>query len=130
MDYCPGGEIFTYLRRARRFDEKTSQFYAAEIALIFQFLHEKEGVAYRDLKPENILLDAQGHIKLVDFGFAKKVSGRGSTSSISSVHSTASAPHLHRLKYISKSNKKPEQTWTLCGTPVNDALKRDFLTLY
>lgn len=76
LDYCPGGEVFTYLRRSRRFDERTARFYAAEIALIFEFLHEKEGVAYRDLKPENILLDAQGHIKLVDFGFAKKVEGR------------------------------------------------------
>lgn len=31
------------------------------------------GVAYRDLKPENILIDAEGHLKLVDFGFAKKI---------------------------------------------------------
>jgi len=41
--------------------------------LILEFLHEKEGVAYRDLKPENILIDAEGHLKLVDFGFAKKI---------------------------------------------------------
>jgi protein kinase A len=41
--------------------------------LILEFLHETEGVAYRDLKPENILIDAEGHLKLVDFGFAKKV---------------------------------------------------------
>lgn len=73
LDYCPGGEVFSYLRRARRFNESTSQFYAAEIVLILEFLHEKQGVAYRDLKPENILIDAQGHLKLVDFGFAKKV---------------------------------------------------------
>ncbi|KAL1627675.1 cytochrome c oxidase subunit 1 [Neofusicoccum ribis] len=73
LDYCPGGEVFSYLRRARRFNEPTSQFYAAEIVLILEFLHEKEGVAYRDLKPENILIDAEGHLKLVDFGFAKKV---------------------------------------------------------
>jgi serine/threonine protein kinase len=65
--------VFSYLRRARRFNEPTSQFYAAEIVLILEFLHEKEGVAYRDLKPENILIDAEGHLKLVDFGFAKKV---------------------------------------------------------
>lgn len=32
-----------------------------------------EGIAYRDLKPENILIDADGHLKLVDFGFAKKI---------------------------------------------------------
>lgn len=65
--------MFSYLRRARRFNEPTSQFYAAEICLIIEFLHESEGIAYRDLKPENILIDAEGHLKLVDFGFAKKV---------------------------------------------------------
>lgn len=76
LDYCPGGEVFSYLRRARRFNEPTSQFYAAEIVLILEFLHEQEGVAYRDLKPENILIDAEGHLKLVDFGFAKKIDNR------------------------------------------------------
>ncbi|KAF2431023.1 Pkinase-domain-containing protein [Tothia fuscella] len=76
LDYCPGGEVFSYLRRARRFNEATSQFYAAEIVLILEFLHEREGVAYRDLKPENILIDADGHLKLVDFGFAKKIDNR------------------------------------------------------
>ena len=25
------------------------------------------------MKPENILIDAEGHLKLVDFGFAKKI---------------------------------------------------------
>lgn len=76
LDYCPGGEVFSYLRRAKRFDENTSRFYAAEIVLILEFLHEREGVAYRDLKPENLLLDADGHIKLVDFGFAKRLGNR------------------------------------------------------
>jgi len=76
LDYCPGGEVFSYLRRARRFTEPTARFYAAEIVLILEYLHEKEGVAYRDLKPENILIDAQGHLKLVDFGFAKRVENR------------------------------------------------------
>lgn len=74
LDYCPGGEVFTYLRRARRFDLFTARFYAAEIFLILEFLHEHEQIAYRDIKPENLLLDAEGHIKLVDFGFAKNVS--------------------------------------------------------
>ncbi|KAJ9220244.1 hypothetical protein DTO027B5_1242 [Paecilomyces variotii] len=76
LDYCPGGEIFSFLRRARRFSESTARFYAAEITLTLEFLHDVQGVAYRDLKPENILLDAEGHIKLVDFGFAKQVGNR------------------------------------------------------
>jgi len=40
--------------------------------MILVFLHN-HGIVYRDLKPENILLDARGHVKLVDFGFAKVV---------------------------------------------------------
>lgn len=88
LDYCPGGEVFSYLRRARRFNEPTSQFYGAEIVLILEFLHGKQGVAYRDLKPENILIDAEGHLKLVDFGFAKKIDNStiSSLSEIGCVH--------------------------------------------
>ncbi|KAI9832168.1 MAG: hypothetical protein M1819_004519 [Sarea resinae] len=73
LEYCPGGEVFSYLRKARRFNEPTSRFYAAEIVLILEFLHNNMHVAYRDLKPENILIDSEGHLKLVDFGFAKKL---------------------------------------------------------
>jgi protein kinase A len=73
LDYCPGGEVFTYLRRATKFEEPVAKFYAAEITLVLEYLHDIHGIAYRDMKPENILLDASGHLKLVDFGFAKKV---------------------------------------------------------
>jgi serine/threonine protein kinase len=101
LDYCPGGEVFSYLRRARRFNEPTSQFYAAEIVLILEFLHESEGVAYRDLKPENILIDAQGHLKLVDFGFAKKVDNSRYSLAVALDNRLTSAG----------------ETYTLCGTP-------------
>ena len=45
-------------------------FYLAEILMAIQELHSRN-IIYRDLKPENILLDGKGHIRLVDFGFAK-----------------------------------------------------------
>jgi protein kinase A len=67
--------MFGYLRRAKRFELPVAQFYAAEITLILIFLHDN-GIVYRDLKPENILFDERGHIKLVDFGFAKVVGDR------------------------------------------------------
>ncbi|KAH9598693.1 Protein kinase domain [Trypanosoma melophagium] len=45
-------------------------FYAVEIALVLQYLHE-QGFIYRDLKPENILMMRNGHLVLTDFGVAK-----------------------------------------------------------
>ncbi|KAI9323235.1 kinase-like domain-containing protein [Dichotomocladium elegans] len=72
MDYVPGGELFSVLRRAQRFPDHVAKFYAAEVLLAIEYMHSKD-VIYRDLKPENLLLDAQGHIKIIDFGFAKYV---------------------------------------------------------
>lgn len=70
LDYCPGGELFVHLSRAKRFPEKVTRFYTAELILALEHLHA-QGVVYRDMKPENVLLAADGHLKLVDFGLAK-----------------------------------------------------------
>eukprot|EP00826_Nyctotherus_ovalis_P046662 TRINITY_DN5305_c0_g1_i1.p1 TRINITY_DN5305_c0_g1~~TRINITY_DN5305_c0_g1_i1.p1 ORF type:complete len:132 (+),score=9.80 TRINITY_DN5305_c0_g1_i1:491-886(+) len=71
MDFLNGGELFQHLRRERRFSESTARFYAAEIVLGLGCLH-KNSILYRDLKPENVILDAEGHIRLTDFGLSKK----------------------------------------------------------
>lgn len=49
------------------------KFYASEILQALDVLHMNQ-IIYRDLKPENVMLDKDGHIKLIDFGFAKKLS--------------------------------------------------------
>ncbi|CEP16944.1 hypothetical protein [Parasitella parasitica] len=72
MDYVPGGELFSFMRKSIRLQEDVAKFYAAEVLLTIAYLHS-QNVIYRDLKPENILLDSEGHIKITDFGFAKVV---------------------------------------------------------
>jgi cGMP-dependent protein kinase len=67
-----GGELFTLLRREALFDDHTSQFYAGCVVLAFECMHSLD-IIYRDLKPENLLIDADGYIKVTDFGFAKRV---------------------------------------------------------
>lgn len=42
------------------------------MVLILEYLDSKE-IAHRDLKPDNFLLDSLMHLKLTDFGSAKKV---------------------------------------------------------
>ena len=78
LEYLFGGELFNRLRRMRKFPETVARFYAAEIALAISYMHETHQMVYRDLKPENILIDAEGHIRLVDFGFASRLSSSDS----------------------------------------------------
>ncbi|KZT69045.1 cAMP dependent protein kinase [Daedalea quercina L-15889] len=75
LSYVPGGELFTHLRRARRFTPDVTRFYLATIILALKYLHSFN-IIYRDLKPENLLLDSRGYLRLTDFGFAKIVDDR------------------------------------------------------
>eukprot|EP00606_Chrysophyceae_sp_TOSAG23-5_P001411 GSChrysophyteH2.ASY1.ANO1.194.1 assembled CDS len=72
LEYIVGGEFFTHLRKAGRFDHTASKFYATQISLVFEYMHQSDFI-YRDLKPENLLLDKNGYLKITDFGFAKRV---------------------------------------------------------
>ena len=54
---------------------KLGNFYTSEIVCALDYLHA-QNVVYRDLKPENLLLDRDGHLKITDFGFAKKLTDR------------------------------------------------------
>lgn len=72
MEYVKAGELFYYLKSHGKFNMDAVLFFASEILLAINYLHERD-ILYRDLKPENILITEVGHIKLVDFGFATKI---------------------------------------------------------
>ncbi|XP_024908943.1 cGMP-dependent protein kinase 2 isoform X2 [Cynoglossus semilaevis] len=72
LEACLGGEIWSLLRDRGNFDESTTKFCVGCVTEALDYLHRK-GILYRDLKPENLMLDTDGYIKVVDFGFAKKI---------------------------------------------------------
>ena len=55
------------------FDEGTTLFYAANIFLGLEHLHNVCDVAYRNVTPEAIMLDSHGYCVLMDLRFAKEV---------------------------------------------------------
>ncbi|KAH7442616.1 hypothetical protein KP509_03G096500 [Ceratopteris richardii] len=73
MEFCPGGDLHILRQRQpmKRFNDKASRFYAAEVLLALEYLHMM-GIIYRDLKPENVLVRADGHIMLSDFDLSMK----------------------------------------------------------
>ena len=72
LDFVIGGELFAYLRVAQRFTNDMAVFYSSEIVMALDYLHSLN-IIYRDLKPENILIDRDGHIRITDFRFSKRL---------------------------------------------------------
>tara|TARA_B100000780_G_C21103195_1_gene445304 strand:- start:102 stop:1826 length:1725 start_codon:yes stop_codon:yes gene_type:complete len=77
LEIVPGGELFTYLqgRPGNHVTSEHARFISLCVVAVFDYIHSK-GICYRDLKPENLMIDADGYIKMVDFGFAKIVKNK------------------------------------------------------
>lgn len=72
MEYCPNGELFSYILSLVRLPEMEVNRILRQILLALQYIHSRK-VAHRDIKPENILLDSHMDIRLGDFGLCKEM---------------------------------------------------------
>ncbi|KAJ3700671.1 hypothetical protein LUZ61_004376 [Rhynchospora tenuis] len=75
LEYCPGGDLSSYIHRHGRVPEPTAKHFMRQLASGLQVLRDNN-VVHRDLKPQNILLstnDDTAILKIADFGFAKSL---------------------------------------------------------
>lgn len=76
MEFCPI-EMFQLAERGlfkSYYDEKAKLCFLKQILRAVAYLHD-HGIAHRDIKLENILMDANGYLKLTDFGVSEVFRG-------------------------------------------------------
>eukprot|EP00826_Nyctotherus_ovalis_P001168 TRINITY_DN10153_c0_g2_i6.p1 TRINITY_DN10153_c0_g2~~TRINITY_DN10153_c0_g2_i6.p1 ORF type:complete len:502 (+),score=131.79 TRINITY_DN10153_c0_g2_i6:28-1506(+) len=69
-ELCAGGDLLSYVRKRRKLKEPAAKAIFKQILNGIYYCHSK-GILHRDIKLDNILLDAEGEVKICDFGVSK-----------------------------------------------------------
>uniref|UniRef100_A0A8C5B8N1 Protein kinase N3 n=1 Tax=Gadus morhua TaxID=8049 RepID=A0A8C5B8N1_GADMO len=75
MAYSAGGDLMTHIHNGV-FSDKQTRFYSSCVLLGLEFLHANS-IVYRDLKLDNLLMDADGFVRIADFGLCKEGMAHG-----------------------------------------------------
>ena len=75
MEWVEGRLLRGLLNEQGKFPADRAVKIALQVASAIEYIHG-HGVIHRDLKPENIMVDANDHIKLIDFGIAANLGSR------------------------------------------------------
>jgi serine/threonine protein kinase/tetratricopeptide (TPR) repeat protein len=80
MEYVPGEDLKGSIRRMGPLTAGKTLFIAKQVCEGLAEAHSL-GVIHRDLKPQNIMIDKDGNARIMDFGIARTVKGKGLTGS-------------------------------------------------
>ena len=69
MEYCENGELFDYITKKGKLNEKTSSKFFYQLINGISYIHS-QNFSHRDLKPENLLLTKNNTLKIIDFGLS------------------------------------------------------------
>jgi serine/threonine protein kinase/Tfp pilus assembly protein PilF len=78
MEYVSGQDLKGLIRQTGQLAMPTALSIARQICDGLSEAHQL-GVIHRDLKPSNILIDKDGNARIMDFGIARSVEGKGIT---------------------------------------------------
>ena len=78
MEFVPGEDLKSFIHRAKQLSIGTAISIAKQVCEGLEEAH-RLGVVHRDLKPGNIMIDKDGDAKIMDFGIARSLSGKGIT---------------------------------------------------
>ncbi len=70
MEFLVGEDLRHAIRNAHTGDLANKLRIARDVARALEYVHSKK-IVHRDIKPDNIHLDANGKVKLMDFGIAR-----------------------------------------------------------
>ncbi|XP_052020672.1 putative sperm motility kinase W [Apodemus sylvaticus] len=72
LEYAPGGNLSDLTEENGPLQEAEAKKIFGQVVSAVKYCHNNDFI-HRDIKPQNVLRDAEGNVKLTDFGLATKI---------------------------------------------------------
>lgn len=87
-EYLPGGTLRALLDTGERLTRSQALLVGLEASRALEYAHRR-GLVHRDIKPSNLLFDAEGRLRIADFGLARALAESSVTEPEGAVLGTA-----------------------------------------